>query len=147
MSHVRTVLGGLVIVVGLVLAGCQEAPAPGNGAPDPVELIVGRWRATEYMVWQEADDGSLEQFDLLSDGRRLTVIFDEDGSFTWAFDPISHGVDSGSYELLDGSRILLITSQPITALIGDYSIDASRLRLELETAYPNRVDVLSATRM
>ena len=44
----ETVLGGLVIAVVLVLAGCQEAVAP-TAAAAAEHSIVGEWTVTEYV--------------------------------------------------------------------------------------------------
>ena len=134
------------------MAGCEEAPAPG-GAPDPVELgIVGEWRVTEYLTWQEAEDGTLERVDkLLEPPVSLTMKLTED---RWVFDwdyatPYDSwdNVVSGTYELLDDSRFLLESDQGGGGSIVQYSVDASRLRLELKSSYPSRVNVISARRM
>ena len=145
-------LGGLVVAAVLVLAGCEEASAPGNGAPDPIELgIVGEWHATEYLTWQEADDGSLEQVDsLLVEGTSLTMTFTEDRRWvwTWTYDDqrLDDFTSSGTYELLSDSRIVLEYDDGNGGIVR-YSVDATRLKLEIKSRYPNRVNVVSARRM
>lgn len=152
----RVLLTGAALVAGIALivivVACEEAPTPGGGPDSPTELgIVGEWRATEYLTWQEADDGSLERIDsLYEEGSSLTMKFTEDRRWvwTWTYDDerlVDDFTLSGSYELLSDSRMVLDGDTGSGGIV-QYSVDASRLRLEIKTRYPNRVNVISATR-
>lgn len=71
---------------------------------------MGEWIATEYMVWQEADDGSLERVDsLYEEGSSLTMTFTED----------RQDAVRGDVDLVDEHDIMLIFTDDTWAMIFD----------------------------
>ena len=90
---------------------------------------MGEWTVTEY-----PDEG--RWYDL-TDEHDITIIFTDD-TWVWTFDPPLPGaseagaaaVISSTYELLSGSRMLMVFERPAKAQgVVEYSVTATTLTL------------------
>ena len=138
-----TVLGGLVIVAVLVLAGCEEPPTPGAAA---AARLVGEWQVLEYLTWFETEDGTLASYDLM-DEQTMTMAFSASGRLAITIDGADHNSESvGSYELLDDERILIELASG--GGVRDFSVTATTLTITWASGYgDDRPNKMTARRM
>jgi hypothetical protein len=111
------------VIALIALASCQDAMAPTSEKPS----IVGEWKVVEFF------DGSWDGN--MAERHDVTLIYTEDGRYVATYDPpLFETVESntGRYELLSGSRFMLIFMGPDgteSIQVGDYSVTATKLVL------------------